>query len=155
MAVTFVGIVDDGSGTTLAPYEQSQELPRGNSGTATITVKRVNGLNANITGGSLIWSVRDSDYNLLFARQADLLTSSTASFPYTTEDTINAVNPSGDAGREGIFYTDVVFIDGAGTYGDVGGRFQLVPSSPFLISATETAYPAVVSVPTSQAPLAQ
>lgn len=148
MAISFVGIIDDGSGPT-TPYEQPHEAARGDSGAAAITVRRSNGKPANLTGGALVWTVRDHRGGIMFARQADILSTSTAEFPFSSSDTFHAPWPRSMV-SPCICYSSVIFIDAAGTYGLVNGRYQIVPVSQFRILPGLAEYTPVVSPAPSQ-----
>jgi hypothetical protein len=151
-----VGVINDGSGSARTPTAQPVEMARGDSGSFAITVYRSNGALANLGGGAVILSVRDAAGDLLFAREADLSDLQyVATLPFSTVDTISAVDATGDTNRVAVFYYDVVFIDNAGRYGVVGGRLTIIPTSEFVLDPTQAANPPIVTPAPGQTALAQ
>jgi hypothetical protein len=84
----------------------------------------------------------------LFSRQADFVVPSlgTANFPIASGDTWPGT---------GRYPGDIVFIDAAGTYGPVGGRYQVMAPSILYVGPEYVDDPPVVSPAPSQTALAQ
>lgn len=119
-------------------------MPRGETSSGTITVYKDDGTAANLTGGALVLVVDG-----LFSREMDFVDASvgTAEFDVSTGDTFDAAETG--------YSMEVVFIDNAGTYGAVGGRYQVVAPSTWYLGPTYADDPPVVTAAPSQTALAQ
>jgi hypothetical protein len=139
----FVGYLNLGLGSQ-KPRGQDRVMPRGESATGTITVYKDDGTLADLSGGALVITIEN-----LFAREMDFVSapSGTARFDISTGDTWFHAEVG--------YPFDVVFIDNAGTYGVVGGRYQVVRPSRFILTEAITENPPVVSPAPSQTALAQ
>lgn len=140
----FDGVIVAGLGAA-RPRVQPVKMPRGDSATGSIIVRTDDGAPANLTGGALVLTVFG-----LFGRELDFIdaTQGTASFDLTTADTFS--------GRDSATYRfEIIFIDNAGRFGDVGGRYQVVPPSPWFLGETLSNDPPQQSPAPSQTALAQ
>lgn len=142
-----VGFLADAVGPgSYRPRAQPRAFPRGDAGTIQIACYRGSGADLNLTGGALIWTVADQLGGVVFSRAGDFSdpVHGKAGFAYEPGDTINST--------DGVYRHDVVFVDEAGTYGDPGVVYQIVPSSPFYLEPLLVADPPVVTPLPEQLP---
>ena len=120
----FIGYIRAGLGNKV-PYAQDVTIPRGETCTGSIEVRRDDDLPANLTGGALVLTAHG-----LFGREMDFTDSSvgTATFPISIGDTFHAERAS--------YKFEVLFIDNAGIYGEAGGHYYVIPPSSWNLSET-------------------
>ncbi len=126
------------------PYEQDIVWPEAEDGELRVLASRQDGTPLDLTGGSLLLSVRrrPGDEVSLFSRQATVVDEEqgAASFPIVAADTLDKPLAT--------YRYDVVYVD------PEGGRHQVIPVSAFRLEAVVVRPADPVSVPAEQVPLA-
>jgi len=114
---TLTGVLEDGSGSTVAQTVQDLQLPEGEHAEYTITVKGRNGTAFNLTGYALFMCARKGTQTPLFNRTGTILVaaSGTAKFTITSADT---------DGKKGIYRYDVYIVEVA-----TSKAYRVVPDS--------------------------